>query len=157
LQATQIKELNPELARQLREQHFNCVVVEVSDAASPTWDLADRFGFFVLGRIAQDNAWPIARRLEGRPSSLGWILNQGALAGLNPKDFEGTSYTGSAPLIGLEVEQIPELPVPGVNFLVAASGSVETPTVSGLPWLRIERGDKQEGLDLSSGILGTLR
>jgi hypothetical protein len=158
LQATVIKELNPELATQLREQLFNCVVVEVSDAASSTWDLADRFGFFVLGRITRNEEWPIARRLEGRPSSLGWILNQPALSGLKPRAFEGTSYTGSAPLIGLEVEQTPEQPIAGVSFLVAAPGLVEKPSASGLPWLRIERGDGMEqGLDLSSGILGTLR
>jgi hypothetical protein len=158
LQATHIKELNPELCAQLRAQHFNCIVVEVSEAAASTWDMADRFGFFVLGRITQGDAWPVARRLEGRPSSLGWILTHRSLAGLKPKAFEGTSYTGSAPLIGLEVERIPEQPIPGVSFLVAAPGLVEQPSASGLPWLRFERADKPgEALDLSEGILGTLR
>lgn len=158
LQATVVKELNAETAPLLREQHFNCVVVDVSEASCSTWDMADRFGFFVLGRISQAEAWSLARRLEGRPSSLGWILSQKALAGFKPKAFEGTSYTGSAPLIGLEVEQIPEQPIPGVSFLIAAPGILERPNASGLPWLRIERGGGQEEtLDLASGILGTLR
>jgi hypothetical protein len=158
LQATLIKELNPELSAQLREQHFNCVVVEVSEATCSTWEMADRFGFFVLGHITGEDAWRVARRLEGRPSSLGWILTQAALAGLKPQAFAGTSYTGSAPLIGLEVEKLPEQPISGVSFLVAAPGVAEKPSASGLPWLRIERGDKaDEALDLSEGILGTLR
>ncbi len=156
LQASVVARLEVETAVRLREQHVNCVVVDVREATPATWDIADRYGFFVLGRIIDLASWDRARALEGRPSSLGWILGRPALEGLKPKSFDGTSYTGSAPLIGLEVEELPKQQVPGVSFLVAAPGVLEQPNSIGLPWLRVERAG-ESAFDLSDGILGTLR
>ncbi len=156
LQAAVVARLDVETAGRLREQHVNCVVVNVGDALPATWDIADRYGFFVLGRISQVADWYRARALEGRPSSLGWILGRPALEGLKLKSFDGTTYTGSAPLIGLEVDKLPEEQIPGVSFLVAAPGVLEQPNAIGLPWLGVERA-VASGLDLSDGIMGTLR
>jgi Glycosyl hydrolases family 2 len=158
LEASVVAGLDVEAAARLREQKVNCLVVDIREAPPSTWDMADRYGFFVLGRINDPAAWEIARRFEGRPSSLGWILRREALAGMKPKSFDGTSYTGSAPLIGLEVEHLPAQTVPGISFLVAAPGVLEQPNAIGLPWLRVERaGDDANSFDLSAGILGTLR
>jgi hypothetical protein len=158
LQASVVTGLDVESAARLREQNVNCVVVDVSAAPASTWDMADRYGFFVLGRISDPTELQLSRSYEGRPSSLGWILRREAIAGFKPKSFDGTSYTGSAPLIGLEVEQLPEQPIPGISFLVAASGALEQANANGLPWLHVERaGDLAGALDLSAGIMGTLR
>jgi hypothetical protein len=158
LQATVVEGLDVATAKLLREQGVNCVVVDVGRAASGTWEIADRYGFFVLGRVSDPMAWEHAKQFEGRPSCLGWILRSAALPALKPKNFDGTSYTGSAPLIGLELDRIPDQPIPGISFLVAAPGILEQPNAMGLPWLRVERaGEQPSALDLSASIMGTLR
>jgi hypothetical protein len=158
LKAAVIAGLDENNAPRLRDTQVNCVVVDVRESQKSTWDNADRFGFFVLGRIRNLADWDRARSLEGRPSCLGWILEQGALAGFKPRSFEGTSYTGSAPLIGLEVDRLPN-PLPlGISFLVARPETLEQSRAGGLPWLRIERaGEEASDWDLADGILGTLR
>ena len=158
LQASVAEGLDVPTAKVFREQGVNCVVVDVGRAAATTWEIADRYGFFVLGRVSDPMAWEQARPFEGRPSCLGWIFRPEALAALKPKSFDGTSYTGSAPLIGLELERIPDQPIPGISFLVAAPGILEQPNAMGLPWLRVERaGEQQNSLDLTATIMGTLR
>jgi hypothetical protein len=158
LQASVVAGLDEPTAKLLREQSVNCIVVDVGRAPPTTWEVADRYGFFVLGRVGDSTAWDQARIFEGRPGCLGWILRPDALPAFKPKNFDGTSYTGSAPLIGLELEQLPEQPIPGISFLVAASGVLAQPNTMGLPWLRVERsGDQSSTLDLSASIMGTLR
>ena len=158
LQASLAPGLDVPIAKLLREQGVNCVVVNVERALSETWEIADRFGFFVLGHVRDPMAWEQTRQYEGRPSCLGWILRPEALPALKPKQFDGTSYTGSAPLIGLEVDRVPDQIVPGVSFLVAIPGVLEQSNALGLPWLRVERGgEQQNSLDLNASILGTLR
>ena len=158
LQAAAIDSLDEPSCQRMREKEMNCLVVDIRDAANATWDLADRFGFFVLGRIRKAEEWERARSLEGRPSSLGWILNQDALAVYKPRTIEGTTYTGSAPLIGLEIGRVMSEVPAGVSFLVAAPGVSGEVKAGGLPWLRVERiGEGAGELDLAEGILGTLR
>ncbi len=158
LQAAAIDELDVSTCGRLREKAVNCLVVDVQNASVGTWDLADRYGFFVLGRIRKLEEWERARALEGRPSSLGWILSEEAAAGYKPKAIEGTTYTGSAPLIGLEAgRRAGDVPA-GVSFLVAGPGASGELQGGGLPWLQVERiGEGLGEMDLAEGILGTLR
>jgi hypothetical protein len=136
----------------------NCLVVDVSEAASSTWDQADRFGFFVLGRLCNTEDWTLARALEGRPSALGWILKPEALSGYQTKNIDGTSYTGSAPIIGLETEDLTQPVPPGIAFRVAGVRDSLSTGSQGLPWLRVERlGDEPLADEVGDGILGTLR
>jgi hypothetical protein len=158
LQAAAIDELDVSSCGRLREKGVNCLVVDVAQVSGSVWDLADRYGFFVLGRLRAAAEWDRARILEGRPSTLGWILNESALSGYKPRSIAGTTYTGSAPLIGLEMKS-PAEPVPaGISFLVAGAGAGEELHSGGLPWLRMEHiGEGASEFDLAEGILGTLR
>ena len=79
LQASVVEVLDVPTAKLLREQGINCVVVDVERALPGTWEIADRYGFFVLGRVRDPMAWERARPFEGRPSCLGWILRPEAL------------------------------------------------------------------------------
>jgi hypothetical protein len=80
------------------------------------------------------------------------------VAGYKHGSIAGTTYSGSAPLIGLEMKS-PAEPVPaGISFLVAGAGAGAELHSGGLPWLRMERiGEGASEFDLAEGILGTLR
>jgi hypothetical protein len=158
LQAAAIDELDVSSCGRLREKGVNCLVVDVAQVSGSVWDLADRYGFFVFGRLRTAAGWDRARMLEGRPSTLGWILNESALSGYKPRGIEGTTYTGSAPLIGLEVGQLAPAAPAGISFLVAGPDAASQSEKGGLPWLRVQRtGEALGGLDVAEGILGTLR
>ncbi|CAN5598120.1 hypothetical protein BH10PLA2_BH10PLA2_15520 [soil metagenome] len=158
LQAAVVGHLDPETCASLRDKQVNCLVVDVRDSTPSVWELTDRFGFFVLGRLHSIKDWEQARALEGRPSSLGWILKPEAVAGYKPRDIDGTTYTGSAPIIGLETGEESAPVPPGISFRVSGTGPTPSQSLETLPWLRMERlGEKATTDDLADGILGTLR
>jgi hypothetical protein len=144
-------------ALRLRERGVNCVVVDAGSAPVSIWEVADAYGFFVLGRAAHAAALARAHDMEGRPSCLGWIVRREVLATIPPRNIEGTAYAGPVPLLGLEVDGPLDYIPADVSFLVGPGDSFQSSSGPALPWLRIERGSDDTNLsDLESGILGTL-
>jgi hypothetical protein len=69
-------ELSEQAARDLRQGGFNAVVLPLSAAAAPGWDVADRLGLFVIGRGCVGAESPrLAEELSQHPSCLGWIIS----------------------------------------------------------------------------------
>ena len=71
LQASVVAGLDAESATRLREQNVNCVVVDVGKAPPTTWDIADRYGFFVLGRIQRARTMGIRETTRGTAKLFG--------------------------------------------------------------------------------------
>jgi hypothetical protein len=108
----------------------NLLLAPAGEATAPLWDLADRLGFLVLGRVAdgsEGNAAFLAR-LNARPSCHGWLVRPGAVApGLLPP--------GSR--VGLDLDAVPAQPPPdGISFVACAPERLGAwPAETGLPVL----------------------
>ena len=137
LQGRSVTALTEAEALALREAGVNLLVAPVSAATQALWDLADRVGFLVLGRIADCDDETAARvaALSAHASCLGWLA--------------AAADVGRAPdggFVGVSVERRLEGPLPErVQFVV---GDAER-TDLGLPLL--VRGAKVAD---APGILG---
>jgi hypothetical protein len=110
-------------AFRLRQTGVNLLLVSVRPDAAELWGLADRFGFFVLGRIDPEDdqaLWLAADTLSRHTSCLGWLLPQGALAVPQRWHNAMALLHGQRKeiLIGLAVDDLPLGVLPGhVAFL----------------------------------------
>lgn len=75
LDGRRVETLTEGQALQLREQGCNLLVAPLREDAAPVWEMADRFGFLVLGEVGSESAphQEMLERLSRRPSSLGWL------------------------------------------------------------------------------------
>jgi hypothetical protein len=71
LRGRTVQTLDESSALALRQAGCNLVVVPVSDATRSAWEIADRIGLFVLGRLETGTSMP--DDLAGHPSCLGWL------------------------------------------------------------------------------------
>jgi hypothetical protein len=131
----------------LRRSGHNLLLADAGDGA--VWDLADRLGFLVLGRVARADD-DTQRRLgerAGRPSCLGWLAPApdvaAALAG-RPADPAGGGW------VGLEADALPAGPLPaGVRFLAglaAADPSAALPRLVPLGGAAFPEGPAPDGV-----------
>lgn len=74
LRGKEVTTLDEGTALALRESGYNLVVTPVEEATTAIWEVADRIGFFVLGRITQESE--LTRQLAGHPSCLGWLMGE---------------------------------------------------------------------------------
>jgi hypothetical protein len=100
----------------LRDAGVNLLVVKVSAATQPLWDLADQMGFLVLGEIAaldDDTTSAVeAITIAAKASCLGWLVRSDCVSRLS-----GTRF------VGLLADRRPEVPLPaGVDFVVGDAG-----------------------------------
>jgi hypothetical protein len=72
LHGREVTALDETSALALREAGYNLVVVSLNTATHLVWEMADRIGLFVLGRLAGPTAPP--DQLAGHPSCLGWLI-----------------------------------------------------------------------------------
>jgi hypothetical protein len=59
----------------LREKGYNLLVTTVGEESRRVWEMADRMGFFVLGRVSRPEQAGLTQHLTGHPSCLGWLLS----------------------------------------------------------------------------------
>ncbi len=97
----------------LRENGVNLLVVAVTEETETIWELADRIGFLVLGRITDfDAAAARLTALSAHASCLGWLAERADVGKLSSVGFVGTSLTDR-----------PDAPLPkGVQFVVGDAG-----------------------------------
>ncbi len=106
----------------LRREGYNLLLSPVAEESRHVWDLADRLGFLVLGRIGASDTSSLTAVLARHPSCLGWLLSGKAPANLP-----------AAALLGVEADA----PVSEtVNFQAVAAGSRVRDEV-GLPVLEV--------------------
>jgi hypothetical protein len=80
-------------ALRLRRDGYNLLVAPVSDATAPLWDVGDRLGFLVAGRVdrVDDRTRALLADLRRHPSCLGWLTREPDLTveGALPADTHG--------------------------------------------------------------------
>jgi hypothetical protein len=107
--------LPEEEALALRRGGCNLLVAPAGPATAPLWDLADRLGFVMLGRVpeASEPTLRLLEALNAHPCCLGWLVPPpGELRGRLPADFR----------VGVELRGEPAPSVPaGVSFVVCAA------------------------------------
>ena len=137
-----------EEARSLHQAGCNTLLAPAG-ADPALWDLADRFGFLVLTRVA-DRAGLKAElqrdeAFRKHACCLGWVVTVEVLAEELARIVAGTlpDTAGRAPLLGLELRQPPAGPLPdNVSFVVCSEG-----LLPGLPALDLPQVLLREGAD----------
>jgi hypothetical protein len=123
-------------ARSLHDAKVNTLVVPVEERAVALWDIADRFGFLVVGRIGDRNGFFLEPKLRPHTCSLGWLLdpalwNDPVKAAVLP-----THLKGNGSLVGLEVKRWPPgPPIEGFDFLAGSEDLVPAMQQARLPIL----------------------
>jgi hypothetical protein len=74
LRGREVTTCNDGEALALRARGYNLLLAPVSEPSRSVWDVADRLGFLVLGRIARREQAALTARLTGHPSCLGWLI-----------------------------------------------------------------------------------
>jgi hypothetical protein len=87
-----VQALDEEEALALRGRGCNLLVAPVEEASKNIWDIADRIGFFVLGRVLSAEQAALAASLAGHASCLGWLLE-----GESPGEQPPGPLIGAAP------------------------------------------------------------
>jgi hypothetical protein len=122
LRGRTVSEGDEATVQQWRRDGLNLLLVSVLPQCAHLWDLADRFGFFVIGGLAyaDPELFALARDLASRPSCFGWLLR-------------GPDLIPQAPpgRVGLATWQRVSGPPAGAHFLVGPAALVEV----GLPLL----------------------
>jgi len=85
----------------------NAVLAQVSPDAATTWDVADRFGFLVIGRLPPPDEETVRRlqTLSRRPSCFGWIVGPEWLAGEWLGRLARGTRPADGPFVGVGGEQ----------------------------------------------------
>jgi hypothetical protein len=91
-------------ARRLHQASCNTLLAPVGPCSADLWDLADRYGFLMLGRLTRPDQLAQAAVLRGHASCLGWVL----AADLSPD----AALTAERQLLGVELRQPPTGPLP---------------------------------------------
>lgn len=79
MRGQRIDNCSNEDAIDLRRAGYNLLVVPVTQQTVPLWQLADRFGFLMLGQIQDDSAETVRslHDLNRHPSCIGWLIEDG--------------------------------------------------------------------------------
>jgi Glycosyl hydrolases family 2 len=86
LRGRRVTGLDDTAALALRESGYNLVVVPVKEETKAIWEVADRIGLFVLGRLEGEAG--LRGVLSGHPSCLGWLKgDDGVLVGETEASF----------------------------------------------------------------------
>ncbi len=80
LRGREVEGLSDDEALALRNAGYNLLVAPAREASRPVWEVADRVGFLVLGRLEADTPAALLGALAGHPSCMGWLLPAGVPA-----------------------------------------------------------------------------
>jgi hypothetical protein len=135
---------NDDEALALRRAGVNLLVVPVADGTLPVWDVADRLGFLVLGRVSAPEV--VLAHLTAHASCFGWLLDGPVEGGRGPLARQGPA----GPYVGLELDGAPPAVLPpGIHFLCGPAASVRELAAAGLPIL-----SRGAGLPDTPGAIG---
>ena len=74
-----VSHLDEGQARRLHDAQFNLLYAPVTGDDDALWQLADRYGFFVLGQVdaaSDDRYWFVEEQLNPHTCAFGWVLPQ---------------------------------------------------------------------------------
>jgi hypothetical protein len=143
----------------LREAGHDALLVPLRPACEGTWDVADQFGFLVLGKVSPGDA-ALAQTLSGHPSCLGWLLDADD-AGPSELTAAAVSLMADRPScsVGLELHRRPNQLPQGIHFLLCQEPLL--PALADIPLPKVIRAANEriateifQSLLASPGILG---
>jgi hypothetical protein len=131
LRGREIERCTEDEAMTLRREGINFLVTPVRAGTAELWALADRLGFFVLGRIQEMGEDTLERiaALESHPSCFGWLLK-------DPSQFRHAAPATRA-LLGLEASAITTESLPSDVRFVALPEKEAPQTAFRVPILLI--------------------
>jgi hypothetical protein len=144
-------------ALRLHQSGYNALLAPVGAATEPLWDIGDRFGFLMLGRLQSPDDLPRAVVLSRHPSCLGWVV---AWPLLDDPAVPSALASGEA-VIGVEQHGLPAGPLPAwVSFVVCPEEVLPTWTDVGL-WKIVTRPgpggtNGQTSGALPAGVVGSI-
>jgi hypothetical protein len=109
--------LTEDEARALHDRAVNLVLADVRAETAGLWDIADRFGLLMLGRLHSAADLALALRLRGHASVLGWLL----CCELLGQPWLALAELRAAGLIGAELEAPAEALPEEVAFVVQSA------------------------------------
>jgi hypothetical protein len=118
-------------ARVLHDTGVNTLLVPAAGAIDRLWDIGDRFGLFLLGRISTKADLKQVPSIERRPSCLGWLVN--------PELFQDELSRIAIPtcleryLWGIEVQRVPVELHMGASFVACPEELLSSLEGIGLP------------------------
>jgi Glycosyl hydrolases family 2 len=123
-------------ALDLRQAGVNCLLLPVRDESADFWGVADHFGFLVLGRVHNREGCRQIVAPGHHPSALGCVLDSELLGDpLIRATLESPPHENE-PLIGLELNRRPSVPLPRrVQFVVCKENVLEEISDLSLPRL----------------------
>ncbi|MBI1915245.1 MAG: hypothetical protein HYS12_10980 [Planctomycetes bacterium] len=135
-----------EQALVLHDERCNALLVQLFPDDATTWDVADRFGFLVIGRLPLPNEETVRRlqSLSCRPSCFGWIVGSEWLAGEWLSRL--AQVKGSGPFVGVEGEPDATKDLPNVQFVVGRRDQLPALLRGGRPVLLIEEPGERSNL-----------
>lgn len=97
LQGQTLQTCSEDVARSLRQAGFNLLIAPLGSSAPTLWDIADRFGLLMLGRVFDDSGQTLRQMqiLAEHASCLGWLIEEGKhppLSLLPPGSLVGMSW-----------------------------------------------------------------
>jgi hypothetical protein len=155
LQGSVRSSCQPDDALRLHRAGTNLLIVPVAAGNAALWEIADRFGFLVLGQVADRNEWTEGLALRRHVSCLGWVLAPALLEnqGLTGQVLHDRVAGGQ--LIGVELMHPPsEPPADWIQFIVCAEHQLSALVDISLPKLLVKRGVIPHGQNLK-GAPGT--
>lgn len=147
------EQCSEEDARQLHQAGFNTLLVSATAGAAGLWDISDRFGFFILGRLTNEADFGRVKQLAPHDSCLGWVLS--------PELWRDPLVALCLPhpvsvrqeLIGLELDQRPSGPLPErIHFVACPEELLPELGAIDLPKIVLKR--KAGDAGPAPGILG---
>ena len=139
LRGQELTSCSEEDALTLRGAGYNLLLAPVAPETAALWDLADRIGFLLLGRLTTFDE-PALADLAAHPSHLGWVIDRELWPRTNAEvraDFR-RSVGG---LIGVELKSRPAQPLASdIDFIVCAAEDRADLEQLGLPVLLLGSG-----------------
>jgi hypothetical protein len=138
----------------LHQAGCNLLLVSVTARTVPLWEVADRLGFLMLGRIVDRETWELAGTLRQHPSCLGWLITPELMNHeiLQAVRFSPLSF-GRGHLVGCEINPFSLGPLPdGIRFVVCEEALL--PLLANYPQPKIVLAEREFDELQSPDVLG---
>jgi len=155
LRGRSVKELAETQALAFRQSGGNLLLTPLCDETAGLWDLADHFGFLMLGVLdGRAGIWDEVQALGGHPSCLGWVMPQALFErGSFPAELPAPLRTGQFLGAQLSGASMPTLP-PAVQFLICDEACQPEPEAMAYPRLLLRRNETAPEGAGASDVLG---
>jgi hypothetical protein len=138
----------------LHQAGCNLLLLPVTARTVPLWEIADRLGFLMLGRIVDRETWELAGTLRQHPSCLGWLITPELMNHeiLQAVRFSPLSF-GRGHLVGCEINPLSLGPLPdGIRFVVCEEALL--PLLANYPQPKIVLAEREFDELQSPDVLG---